>query len=208
VDVPSSKQSVIYVGSPSLPGNDENFYAATVANYPLGGSFTSRLNTTLREEKGYTYGARSSFSRQMNEGFFQASSSVRSNVTPESLEIFKDKITNYKDSYSEEDLERSKSVLIKSKARAFETLSQKMGILQNISTYELPLDYIRKEQQVITDMTVEQAKELIDKYINPKNMIYLIVGDAATQAEKIKYVGLGDPIMLDKEGTPVRALPN
>lgn len=208
VDIPDAKQSVVFVGSPSVSGNDPDYYAATVANYPLGGSFTSRLNTTLREEKGYTYGARSYFIRRMNQGAFLANSSVRSNVTPESVQIFKDLISGYKESYSEEDLERSKSVLIKQNARAFETLNQKMSILQNISTYDLPLDYVKEEEQVVTDMTVDRARELIDKYFNPDKMVYLVVGDAATQAERVKEVGLGEPVMLDKEGVPVEAMPN
>ena len=208
VDIPDAKQSVIYVGSPSIAGNDPDFYAATVVNFPLGGSFTGRLNMTLREEKGYTYGANSNFARRMNQGYFQAASSVRTNVTPESMQIFKDLIKDYKASYAEEDLEKTKSVLIKKNARAFETLNQKMGILQNISTYDLPLDYVKREEQVVMDMTIDRARELIDKYLNPDNMVYLVVGDAATQAEKIKQVGLGDPVMLDKEGVSVEAMPN
>lgn len=208
VDIPASKQSVIYVGTPAMSAKDPDYYAATVANYPLGGSFTSRLNTTLREEKGYTYGARSGFVPQMNQGFFQASSSVRSNVTPESVEIFKDIISDYKESYSEEDLERTRSVLLNQNARAFETLGQKMGILQNISTYELPMDYVKEREQVVREMTIDRARDLVDKYINPGKMIYLVVGDAATQAERLKQVGLGEPVMLDKEGVPVTAIPN
>ncbi|MCP3932269.1 MAG: insulinase family protein [Bacteroidetes bacterium] len=208
VDVPESKQSVIQVGCRAVPGNHEDYYAATVTNYPLGGSFTSQLNMTLREEKGYTYGARSFFNRRVNDGFFMASSSVRSNVTPESVSIFKDLLSDYKNSYSEEDLEKTKTVMIKKNARAFETLYQKMGILQNISTFDLPFDYIKQEEKIVLGMDMERSMELINKYINPDRMLYLVVGDAKTQVEPLKSIGLGDPVMLDKEGMPVEVMPN
>ncbi len=208
VDVPDSKQSVVQVGCPSIPGNHRDFYAATVANFPLGGSFTSRLNTSLRVDKGYTYGARSFFTRRINDGYFLASSSVRSNVTAESVQIFKDLLSDYQKSFSEEDLVKTRNVLTKRNARAFETLRQKMGILENISTFDLPLDYIEQNEKVVNGMTLDRAKELIDKYINPERMIYLVVGDAKTQADRLKSVGLGNPIMLDKEGVPVEVMPN
>lgn len=208
VDVPDSKQSVVQVGNPFVPGNHRDYYAATFANFPLGGSFTSRLNTSLRVEKGYTYGARSFFTRRINDGYFLASSSVRSNVTAESVQIFKDLLNDYQKNFSEEDLAKTRNVLIKRNARAFETLRQKMGILENISTFDLPLDYIKQNEKIVKGMTLPRAKELIDKYINPERMIYLVVGDAKTQANRLKSVGLGNPILLDKEGVPVEVMPN
>ena len=72
VDVPGAKQSVISIGAPSIPRTDPDFYPATVANYKLGGSFNGVFNLILREEKGFTYGARSSFSGAKNYGSFIA----------------------------------------------------------------------------------------------------------------------------------------
>jgi len=208
VDVPGSKQSVIRVGKPTMKGSDEEFYAATVVNHRLGGSFNSDLNQTLREEKGYTYGARSFLPRRMNTGYFAASSGVRSNVTKESVEIFRDIITDYAEGFDEEDLEATKNVLIKKNARAFETLNQKMSILQNISSFNLPLDYVSKEEEVVSNMTIEKAKALIKKHIDPNKMVYIVVGDGATQYDRLKGIGLGTPIKVDKEGVVVEAVPN
>ncbi|MEL6922577.1 MAG: pitrilysin family protein [Bacteroidota bacterium] len=208
VDVPGSKQSVIRVGKPAMKGSDDEFYAATVVNHRLGGSFNSDLNQTLREEKGYTYGARSFIPRRMNTSYFAASSGVRSNVTKESVEIFKDIISNYADSFDAEDLEATKNVLIKQNARAFETLNQKMGILQNISTYNLPKDYISQQESVVSNMTIDRAKELIKKHMDPAKLRYIVVGDAETQFDRLKEVGLGTPIKVDREGVVVEAVPN
>jgi zinc protease len=55
---------------------------------------------------------------------------------------------------------------------------------------------------------LEEAQAYVDKYINPGKMIYVVVGDAKTQAPRLKEVGLGDPVMLDKDGLPVESMPN
>lgn len=208
VDVPDAKQSVIYIGKPMMAGNDEDFYASTVVNERLGGGTSSRLFQQLREERGYTYGAGSGIPRRINDSYFYASSSVRSNVTKESVELFKEILTTYKDTYTEEDLEKTKSSQLRSNALAFETLGDKMSILQNISTYNLPKDYIKKQEEVVQNMTLEQAKGLIGKYIDPGKMIYVVVGDAKTQKNLLKEVGLGEPVMLDREGVPVEQMAN
>ena len=208
VDIPGSKQSVIRVGKPAMNGSDEEYYAATVVNHRLGGSFNSDLNQTLREEKGYTYGARSFIPRRMNTSYFAASSGVRSNVTKESVEIFKDIISNYAESFDEEDLTATKNVLIKKNARAFETLYQKMGILQNISTFNLPNDYVSQQEKIVESMTVDKAKSLIKEHMNPDKLIYVVVGDGETQFDRLKGIGLGNPIKVDREGVVVQAVPN
>src|SRR5690554_8045390 len=86
-------------------------------NYKLGGSFSGNVNLILREEKGYTYGARTNFHGGKNYGSFIASSSVRTNTTGESVAIFRDEITKYKEGISEDDLAFTKNALIKSNAR-------------------------------------------------------------------------------------------
>ena len=74
-------------------------------NYKLGGSFSGNVNLILREEKGYTYGARSGFSGSKIPGTFSASSSVRTNTTGESVAIFREQIQKYKEGITEEELE-------------------------------------------------------------------------------------------------------
>ena len=96
IDVPNAKQSVINIGNLSLSRAHKDFYALEVMNFKLGGNFTGNVNMILREEKGYTYGARTSFSGSKRQGIFTANSSVRTNTTGESVEIFRNAIKEYK----------------------------------------------------------------------------------------------------------------
>jgi zinc protease len=195
VDVPGAKQSVINIGCLSMARTDSNFYAATVMNQKLGGSFSGNVNLVLREEKGYTYGARTGFSGSYLPGYFQASASVRSSATVESVQIFKRLMEEYRNGISGEDLEFTKNSVNKSKARDFETLRAKLGMLQDISMYNLPFDYPIQQQKLVNDMTLQQHKALADKYIDPGKMYYVIAGDAATQMDGLKAVGFGDAVL-------------
>ncbi len=204
VDIPGAKQSVINIGYISMPRTDKDFYPAEVMNYKLGGSFSGNVNLILREEKGYTYGARTGFSGSKLPGTFTASSSVRTNTTGESVEIFKEQIAEYKNGISEEDLDFTKNALVKSNARRFETQFALLGMLQEMSTYELPADYIAKEEAIIKGMTLEQHKALANKYLDESKMAYLVVGDAATQYTQFKNMGFDEVLLLDKEGEEVK----
>ncbi len=198
VDYPEAKQSVINIGSISMDGDDESFAAATMANYRLGGNSGSILFKKLRLEKGYTYGAGSRFSRRLNGTPFTASSSVRSNVSKESVELFKDIMDNYGENFSEEDMEVTRNSILRSNTQSFETLGGLVGILQNISTYDLPLDYIKKNEETLKNMTVEEAQRLIKEYMDPDKLLYVVVGDGKTQLNRLNNTGLGKPIVVNK----------
>ena len=204
VDIPNAKQSVINIGYVALPRTDKDFYPAEVMNYKLGGSFSGNVNLVLREEKGYTYGARTGFSGSKIPGTFTASSSVRTNTTGESVQIFKDQISKYKEGIAEEDLEFTKNALIKSNARRFETQFSLLGMLQEMSGYDLDPNYIEKEEATVKNMTLEQHKELANKYLDESKMAYLVVGDAATQYSQFKDMGFDEVMLLDKEGEEVK----
>ena len=199
VDVPAAKQSVIRIGSLSLAYTDPDYYPAYVMNYKLGGSFNSIVNMILREEKGYTYGARSGFSGSIIPGSFSASSSVQSRVTLESTQIFKDSMTEYRNGISAEDLEFTKSALIKSNALRFETLGALIGMLNTMGNYGFPADYIKQQEGIVRNMTLDRHKELAQKYIKPDTMIYLVVGDAATQMKELEQLGLGKPVLIENK---------
>ncbi|MBC3846771.1 insulinase family protein [Winogradskyella echinorum] len=199
-DVPGAKQSVIRFGYPALKITHKDYYAATVMNYRLGGgSFASQLTQELREGKGYTYGIRSGFSGNNQKGEFTISSGIRTNVTYEATSLVKDILENYGKNYSENDLDVTKGFTIKSNARAFETLGAKLNMLNNISNYGFANDYAKQREAIVNDLTVEDVKALVENYIKPNQMIYLIVGDAETQLEKLEGLGFGKPILLNGE---------
>lgn len=196
IDVPGAKQSVINIGNLSLSRTDADYFPAYIMNYKLGGSFSGVLNMVLREEKGFTYGARSGFYGSPIAGPFMASSSVRSTATLESVEIFKNLMQEYGKGISAADLDFTKNALIKSNALEFETLGALIGILYDVNAYKLPFDYIKQQQEIVKNMTLDQHKALAQKYVNPDKMFYVIAGDAATQMEALEKIGYGKPILL------------
>ncbi|MFT6826711.1 MAG: zinc protease, partial [Patiriisocius sp.] len=204
VDIPGSKQSVIQIGNISMARDDADFYSAEVMNYALGGAFNGVVNTILREEKGYTYGARTGFGGSKIPGTFRATSSVRTNTTGESVSIFRDEINKYKDGISQEDLDFTKNALIKSNARRFETQFALLGMLQEMSTYGLDSNYIEGEETTVRNMTLDSHKALANKYLDPSKMAYLIVGDAESQYTQFRDMGFDEVLLLDKEGEEVK----
>ncbi len=196
VDIPGAKQSVIQIGAPAMPRTSPDFFPASVVNYKLGGSFNGFLNLILREEKGFTYGARSSFSGGKNYGEFTAVSSVRSTATLESVGIFKTEMEKYIRNISEADLQFTKNSLIRANALNFETLGAKMEMLNAISNYKKPVDYIRAEETFVRSLTPELHRELARKHILPGNLYYVIAGDAETQLKELEKAGLGTPVLL------------
>ena len=198
-DVPDAKQSQLRIGYPALAQTEADFYPATVMNYILGGGgFASRLTQQLREGKGYTYGIGSSFSGTTAPGPFAIQSGVRTNVTLESVSLIRDILGNFGKDYTEKDLETTKSFLIKSNARAFETAGAKLGMLENISKFGWRPDYVKQREQIVKAMTVERIRSLSGKYLDPNRMIWLVVGDAKTQLPRLKELGFGDPVLLNK----------
>ncbi|CAN5389114.1 pitrilysin family protein [soil metagenome] len=198
-DVPGAVQSVLRIGYPALAQTDKDYYPAVVMNYILGGGgFASQLTQQLREGKGYTYGIGSGFSGTTIPGTFAISSGVRANVTLESLQLVKDIVDNYGKNFSVADLATTKSFLIKSNARAFETAGAKLNMLENISKYGWKHDYVREREKIVNGMTVKQIRALSQKYLNADKMIWLIVGDAKTQLPRLKELGFGEPILIQK----------
>lgn len=95
-------------------------------------------------------------------------------------------------------MEVTKGYMIKSNARAFETLRSKLNMLTNISNYGYADDYAKQREDIVKAMTVEDIKALAEKYLNPNKMIYLVVGDAATQMDKLQGLGFGKPQLLNE----------
>lgn len=180
-----------------MSAKDKNYPLANSVNFPLGGIYTSKLNTELRVNKGYTYGIRSGFSGQEDRGLFSIRSSVRTNVTTESIALINKIVSAYGPEFTEEDLASLKESLMRGQALKNETLSDKLSMLSEISTYGYPVDYKAKNFELIQSMTLEQFKTITDENLRPDAMRYLVVGDAATQAEGLKTLGFGDPIMLE-----------
>ena len=197
-DIPGAKQSSIRFGYPALAATDNDFYPSIIMNYRLGGGgFASQLTQQLRESKGYTYGIGSNFSGSTIPGPFTISSEVRSNITYESTSLVIEILNNYGENYTVKDLEVTQSFLIKSNARAFETMRSKLNMLTDISSLNYPKDYAKQRETMVKEMTLEKIKKLSKTYLNPDKMIYLVVGDAETQLKKLEELEYGIPTLLN-----------
>lgn len=197
-DLPGAKQSIFTFGGPAPTRADTDYYPAVAMNYILGGGgFASRLTQQLREGQGYTYGIRSGFVGGIRHGTFEIASPVRSNVTLEAAQLVRSILTDFGTTYTAADLDVTKSALTKGRARAFETSTAKIGYLAAVADFGLPVDYPRREQAVIDSLTVAQVQRLADRYLRPGRMTYVVVGDAATQAQRLEALGLGAPVIVN-----------
>ncbi|WP_224488079.1 M16 family metallopeptidase [Robertkochia flava] len=202
VDVPGAKQSVINGGQLALAGGNEDFNNLEYANEKLGGGSSGDLFQVLRIEKGYTYGAYSFIVKREAMGPFYLSTSVRSNATLPSMEIITSMLRDYGEAFDEEDVQTTRNKLLKSATLAYESMGAKLGILREISKYGRSHNFITKDQQELVNMTLADFKATIEKYMQEDEMMYLIVGDKATQLEEVKK--LGKPVIeLDIHGNPV-----
>ena len=199
IDVPDSKQSVLYIGKLALSSLDPDYDKLNFANEVLGSGSSGKLTQTLRIEKGYTYGAYSGLASGEEVAPFYIITSVRANATLASLEIIKNMVANYETDFTEKELEITKNKILKDNTRAYESLGAKLGILRSISKYNKPVDYIEKEQELLVNMTLDDYHNVINKYLKEEDMIYIVVGDKETQLQEVEK--LGKPIVeLDIHG--------
>jgi zinc protease len=204
-DIPGAKQTMLLFGQPGPRRADPDYYAASAANFVLGGGgFASRLTQQLREGKGYTYGIRSGFQGSASGGRFAVQSPVRSNVTQEAAMLIRDLVRDYGATFTPADLELTRGSLTRSRARSFETSAAKLGMLENIGDYGLPADYLQRETAVLENLTLEQVQALARRHIDTGRMILVAVGDAKTQAARLEALGYGAPVMVPPLAAPAR----
>ena len=113
-------------------------------------------------------------------------------------------LTNYGSDFTETDLEDTKNFLVKSNARAFETRGALVNMLQNISAYNFPFDYIKQRETIVHNMSLADIKRLAEKYFSPASMYFLGVGDEKTQLPRLEYMGYGKPVLLDRQANRCR----
>ena len=185
IDFPGSKQSYIYIIGPGMKISDPQYHKLDVLNQKLGAGSAGRLFEVLRLQRGYTYGASSAFTTNLETGYFHAASSVQGSSTKESVALFKEIINDFGDEYTQEKLDGVKASMLRSNASAFETTASLVNLLSRIRNYNLPDDYVAKEEAVVSAMTLDDIKANAASYLNVDNMIIVVVGDAATQLRNV-----------------------
>jgi zinc protease len=203
IDVPGSKQSVIYAGKLSVPTTDDAYRLIDFTNEKLGGGISGDLAQTLRIEKGYTYGAQSWIGEGSYPQPWTVGTSVRSNATGPSLDIISDMVASYAETFDEEDAEITKQKVVKANTRAYESLFAKLGMLQSISRYDLSTSYLEEAQDTLLAMDVGDFREVAERYLTEDDMVYVVVGDGATQREAVRAFAGGEMTELGTDGQPL-----
>lgn len=201
VDVPGAKQSVLVVGKRAVKAGESDWTRLRFANQEFGGGSSGRLMQLLRIEKGYTYGAGSRVGNAVNvvSPWF-ASSSVRTNVTLESMKLIRDQIVDYAVTFTDQDTAVTRNLFMKRNARAYETPAAKLNLLNRIAQHGLTFDIVAEESAMLQTMTTDDYRRVIVQHLNESDMIWVIVGDGTTQRNRLKEFGYGDPVELDRRG--------
>lgn len=204
VDKEKAPQSEIRIGYMGLRFDATGrYYRAKLMNFILGGAFNSRINLNLREDKGYTYGARSGFSGTDAPGPFTASAGVKGNVTDSSIIEFMKEIKLYVEKgITDEELEFTKKSLGQSEALKYETQIQKAYFLNTIMTYGLDKNFTQKQNEILAKMTKTEIHNLARLMLPTDKMHIVVVGDKASLQDKLAKLGY-EVVELDKDGNPV-----
>lgn len=202
VDVPKAAQSEIRIGYANNLKYDATgeYYKVGLMNYNLGGAFNSRINLNLREDKGWTYGARSGFSADQYDGSFVASAGVKASATDSSVVEFMKEITKYYTSgITADELAFMKSSIGQSDARRYETNGQKAGFLSRILEYNLKSDFVATQTNILNSIKESEIDALAKKYLDVNKMVILVVGDKATTLPGLQKLGY-EIVELDADG--------
>lgn len=198
VDKPGAAQSVIYIGTTGVERTTGDYAAIEVMNTILGGSFSSRLMTNLRETMGYTYGVRSGFQWMPLPGAFVMSSDVRTNVTDSSMVEFMKEIASIRDAEVDDvELERAKAYIKLGLPGDLETTSQIASQITALSLFNLPLGWLEEFAEAIDRVTVADVQRVARRYVPEENALIVIVGDLSQIRSGIEALNLGTITVLD-----------
>lgn len=191
IDKPGAAQSQIRIGWVGVPRSTPDYFALRVLNTVLGGAFTSRLNTNLREEHGYAYGAGSTFDMRLSAGPFAASAGVQTDKTTESIREFFKELEGIRQPVPADELEKAKSFLSLLLPRSFETTASVAGSLAQAFVYSLPDDFFATYTQRIAAVTADDVQRAATRYIQPDRFAVVVVGDRTVIETGLRQLHLG-----------------
>ena len=206
VDMPGAAQTQLRVAGLGVPRATPDFEALEVVNTLLGGLFTSRINLNLREDKGYTYGAFSTFAFRQEAGPFFVGAGVRTDATAPAVTEIYNEIRKMKDvEVSMDELTLGKDSLVRSMPGRFETTSQAAASFATLFVYDLGLDYYSKYIERVVGIDAAAAHAAARKHLQPERMLVVAVGDRQKIEAELKKLNLGAAEYRDVDGNVVAA---
>ena len=193
VDKPYASQSTIYAGHPGPKFDYKgDYFKSGVMNYTLGGAFNSRLNLKLREDKGWTYGARSGFSGNKQYGVYRFSGEIKKEATDSAVQVLMEEVIKFSNTgITQEELDFTKSSITLSEALDYETPFDKLNFLNSIIENDLPKDYTIQQAAMIKGMSVADINAVAKAQLKPDNMVIIVVGHAYKVRDGLNNLGYG-----------------
>lgn len=206
IDQPGAVQANLFAGQVVPSTLDAGATRFDIANGVLGGDFTSRLNMNLREEKHWSYGARSSASSTLGQRPWLAMAPVQIDKTGEAMAEMRREIADFAsggEPVTAPEVTRIRNIQTLSLPGAYETASAVMGTISGIVRYQRPDDYVFKRKAEIEAMTpaqVQQAAATLD----PNALTWVVVGDLKQTEKEVRALNLGEVTVIDADGNPVK----
>ena len=191
VNKDDAAQSAIRIGKRSMTEDiTGEYYKSSLMNFALGGAFNSRINLNLREDKGYTYGARSYFNGGKLSGYYTATAEVRADATDKSIAEFINEIKDYSErGITDDELMFMRNSINQKDALKYETPRAKLAFLAQILEHDLTPDFVRQRAEIVTNITKAEINALAKKHLAVDDMLMVVVGDAKTLRPQLKALG-------------------
>jgi zinc protease len=198
---PGAAQSEIRLGHVALPRDTPDYHAVLVLNAVLGGQFVSRINLKLRQEKGYTYGARTAFDFRRGPGPFLLQAAVQTSVTADAIREAVGELWAIRGDRPPvaEELEMAKASLTRGYARNFETPDQLARAIVQLVLYGLPDDYFDRFVAIVDAVDAEAVRAAAVAHLDPDRMTTALVCDCEAVGQHLAGAGYGEPIVMAVE---------
>jgi zinc protease len=202
LDCPGAAQTSIAAGllAPAFDAADEPALAAV--NHSLAGSFSSRINMNLREDKHWTYGVRSGFNAAQRERLFSITTSVQIDKTADSLREIHQELAHMLGSHpiQPEELHAMQQSTILALPAKVQSLEGLMGAMEFVFCHRLPLDHWSGHAEQIRALDLPRVQASAQRLVDPDRVVWLVAGDRALIEADIRRLGLGELHVISSNG--------
>jgi zinc protease len=200
VDRASAVQSELRIGHVGVPRHHEDYYALLVLNTIIAGSFTSRLNMTLREKHGFTYGVRSQFIFRRAAGPFIIQTAVASDVTARAVEETLREVREIRESgATAEEVRVARDYLAGTLPLEMQTTEHIAARIADLHTFQLDTDYFEHWRERIGDVTQDDVARVAREHLHPDRLAIVVVGNAAAIEDDLRAAGVGEIVRQGNE---------
>ncbi len=205
IDRPGSQQSTVFAAAPAPPSADPDHIAIDAMNQILGGTFTARINMNLREDKHWTYGARSVLQDARGQRPFAAFAPVQADKTAETMQEIHGELAGLLGDRppTADELAKVQGSLTLTLPGRWETNRAVAGSLAEMVQFGFPDDHFDTYAARVRSLDLGQVEAAAAKTLHPDGLVWVVVGDRSTIEKPIRALGYGDVVFIDADGNPV-----